>query len=268
MLRGTLPGHLMLRSALIALACLALAGCGSGEEATKPGAEAEPRTWIVNVGEAHDAVAQASLADYDEAVARWCRCRAYEKLAVAEELLRDLASRESVISPAGAQKAEAGNDLSRVAGRAELALERLLGVALPGPRPDSSAEDLAKVHAEASRLVEACRSGIMAGVADHPVPPQEFERLKRKYRGKIDTGIFIATWKNTQAMEDLLGEWPPIGRKMEDLVSIIGAKGEPRKREDGTDVVRYIIREDLNGAGFSFGVQDGIIRSVSRWGLE
>jgi len=264
----TLSDLLILCSALIALACLALSGCGRSEEATKPCTGVEPRAWTVNLGEARRAVVYESEADCEEAVARCFRCRAYERLMVAEELLRVLTTEGIAEAMAAVGRKPEGNDFSRVADRAKWALERILGVSLPDVPLEPSSDDLAKLHAEASRLVEVYRSGIVAGVADHPVPPQEFDLLKRTYRGKIDTGILIATWENTQAMEDLLGEWPPIGRKMEDLVSIIGAKGEPHRRQDGTDAVRYVIREDLYGAAFSFDVRGGIIRSVWRWGLE
>ena len=153
--------------------------------------------------------------------------------------------------------------MSLVACRAKWGLECILGMPLPNVRSDPSPEELEALHAEAARLVEAYRSGIMALAADQAVSPEDFAGLKRKYRAKFVRRTRGGDFFDIQGMEDLLGEWPPIGRKMEDFVSIIGAKGVSSESIAKGSVL-YSFYRWAHGAEYYFIVRDGIIRSVWR----
>ena len=200
----------------------------------------------------------------EEDLARWSRTRAYEKLAVAEALVGCLTSQEKCKDRSAPQWSPGGNDLSRVAGRGKWCLERILGVSLPDVRPDSSSEELRTLHAQGGQAVEAYRNGIIARAADDRVPPAEFARLKRKYRGRIVPRVLDENRDYMYAMEDLLAEWPPIGRKMEDLAAIIGSKaktGDDHAR--GAAVYRFAGTH--RETEYHFIMRDGIIRSVRRF---
>lgn len=208
------------------------------------------------------AFAHASIETCDKDLAHWSRGRAYEKLMMAEEILPQIASVEAV---EGAAPHEGkGNDLSRVAGRAKWCLERLLHVALPDVRPDSSDEEIQELHDQAVRLVEAYRNGIMAAAGDRPLSAAALEKLRRKYRGKIIPDGTNEARKCPAAMEALLGEWPPIGRKYEELVYITGAEGEKPPSHPKDRVCYRIDTGEYFGVDYWFIVRDGIIRAVLR----
>jgi hypothetical protein len=153
-------------------------------------------------------------------------------------------------------------DLSRAAGRAKWAVERLLGVPLPHVLPSSSREELGKLRAQASLLVDAYRNGMIALAADHPPSPEAVADLKRRYAGKILPSNPQLAWQSMEAMDALLSEWPPIGRKLEDLVSIIGPKPETAEHY-GPGAVSYQFMGAEFGVVYVFVMQHGIIRSVS-----
>jgi len=194
----------------------------------------------------------------------WSRGRAYEKLAVAEALLESMATEEDCPPTSDYEWKPGTDDLSLPAGRAKWALERLLGVKLSRTVDrDASLKDLKALRAGASRLVEAYRQGIVALAADHEVPPEHFERLRRKYRGHIVPRTVQDVQKCFWAMDDLLGEWPPIGRKYEDLAVIAGAKA--RQRDYG---VAYEFVSDRTATEVRLTIRNGVILSVHIRELE
>jgi len=261
-------GPLAFRSALIAFACLAHVACGSRDNAAK--SPAGPPTGAESVAarrhiqtDGVPSFVHASMAYCQEEMARWSQCRAYEKLRVAELLVPLLSSTEKCEEAAGPEWKHGGNGLSRVAGRAKWCFERLLGVELADLSQDPSPEELSKLRAQGSRLVEAYRSGIVALAADRPVPPEQLLHLRRKYRWNIVPDESKHAWDCIWAMEALLGEWPPIGRKYEDFVAIIGAEGESADQiEKGA--IRYRLDTGQFGVDYFFVVRQGIIRSVWR----
>ena len=204
----------------------------------------------------------ADVPSWEKQIRRWTQRSACEKLALADWLVEAMTSEEA-FRPAGYEWEPGTDDLSVPAGRAKWALELVLGVKLPGNVDrHASAEYLKKLRDEAHLTVEAYRQGVMASAADHEVSPEEFARLKRKYKGKIPGGPWAngsgLAWELT--MDWLLLEWPPIGRKYEDLISIIGAKGG--HEEDGASFTF-----DLFGAHavtYRFVLQGGVIRSLRK----
>lgn len=197
---------------------------------------------------------------FEKCLAEWPNRRAYEKLAVAERLREWLGISRDVPVKQDGEEMLPREDLSVIAGRARRLLEVLFGTKLSGCGDrNPSPEQIERISEQASVTVEAYRQGIMALAADHEVPPDQFERLKRKYKHKIEVGLSKAgAGDGIDQMHDLLGDWPPIGRRYEDLVSIIGAKGE--NRDSG--VVYAFDFAGGNECMFCLTVRDGIIRSV------
>ena len=203
---------------------------------------------------------RATLAHCEEGLAEWADRRGYEKLAFAEGLLVSMGSKAKCPAMNDYTWVPGTDDLSLPAGRAKWAIERLLGVKVSGIVDRSvSHDDIRRLQEEASHLVDAYRQGIMARAADHEVSPDQFTRLKRKYKNKIVLGFTESSIVDRVGeMHDLLGDWPPVGRRYEDLVSIIGAKGE--NRDCG---VVYAFESEGNEYEFCLTVRDGIIRSVA-----
>lgn len=265
MTRGN-PVTVKIAWVLSSLAFVALGGCRSGDEAAEglgdgpKDAGSRPVRGIISVSDVPN-LSRASLEDCEKRLARWSQGRDYEKLMIAEELLPLLTSEETCEDAADHEPTRGGNDLSRVAGRAKWCLERTLGVSLPNVRADSSPQELEKLREEATKLVEAYRSEIMARAQDQRVSPAAFAELKRKYPVASVPDGSNNPWGCINAMENLLGEWPPIGRKYEDLASIIGVKAQ--RREDYAEgAVVYRIDTGHFGIAYFFIVRDGIIRSV------
>ena len=247
------------------------------------GAYASRRPWLRPVSWVEGYLV-ADVASFEREVGRYAGTSACEKVALAEYLVEFMASDEKC-DAAGYEWKPGTDDLSLPAGRAKWALELILGVKLPGiVDRNASPEYLKKLREEAHLAIEAYRQGIIASAADHEVSPAEFERLKGKYRqGIIALGVESVAWgeefarlmrkyeakipagslahTNAElAMDELLLEWPPIGRKYEDLASIIGVKGDPD--EDG---ISYRFQQDsISMVMYTFILQDGVIRSVKK----
>ncbi len=257
--RKSLPVTLVL-----AVCSLALSGGRPASGAEKaPRRQRMPRegyymVCTVNVAYFH----RIAVGRCEEMLTLWTNSRACDKLAVAEVLLGTVMSEEE--APAdGYQRQPGTDDLSVRAGRARWAIERLLRVKLPGVVDrTTSREELGRLHAEATAVVEAYRQGLIAAAADHEISPAHFARLKRQFRGKVDPETVRHDW-NIMAMDRLFAEWPPIGRKYDDLVSIIGLKGE---RQDYG--VAYTFQGDWSGAWYRIEIRDGVIWSVRKGGLE
>jgi hypothetical protein len=259
--------HVLVACTLGVSVCIALCGCDSGDKGGPGDSPKEAPVWDVPPRAVLNCLSAPSFAhaglDYcKERLAEWSRGRAYEKLMMAEEILPQVASTESVERAAPHQGP--GNDLSRVAGEAKWCLERLLGVTLPDVRPDSSREEIQKLHDQAAQVIEAYRNGIMAAADDRPLSAEALEALRRKYRGKVVPDVHNKAWECPAVMEALLGEWPPIGRRYEDLVYITGAKGETREWGPEGGILYQIDTGEHFAVDYWFIVRDGIIRAVLR----
>ena len=155
----------------------------------------------------------------------WERIRAFEKLALAEQIVARFGDYDTYCRGTGYEWKEGADDLSFAPGRAKWGLERLLGTKLPGVVDRTTSEEERKrLLEEAERLVQVYRNGILALARDHELSAEQFAALKLRYAGKIDPGNVDKYAESTYAMEDLLTEWPPVGRKFNDLISIIGKK--------------------------------------------
>ncbi len=251
------------------VAFLAISGCESGEQSERrppePATESPGPQPAAPTISSEDVVSfiKASEDGLEEHFTRWSEVRANDKLYIVQQLLQYVAI---------AEKAEGGRELYELAGRAAQGLEEIVGVPLPDVGPESSREEVRAVYVDASRLVEAYRSGVVARAADDPVAPERLAALRKKYHGKMQFHGPDATAPGEQlgTMRALLQEWPPIGRKYEDLVSIIGARGQefPPSPEEEDPWVRYIFDSRHDARHWViFTVRDGIVRKVA-WGHE
>ena len=195
-------------------------------------------------------------------LAWWRESPACERLAMAEGLLESMMAEEEA-DVEGYERKPGAEDLSLPVGRAKWALEQLLRGMLPGVVDRKFRhEELKKLHAQATLLVEAYRQGVIAAAAHHDISPAHFARLKRQFKGKVGPEA-MDEQHAIMALDRLFWEWPPIGRRYEDLVSIIGVKGE--NQDYG---VRYMFRGDYSGAWYRLVIKDGVIWSVQKRRLE
>jgi hypothetical protein len=236
------------------------------------GEKAEPRWWerehrqpILTGSALWFLRRDSSLTDRQTYLQELSKARAYEKLALADKLLEELRSKEECKTPDYTWK-EGTNDLSRVAGRAKWGLEHLLGVQLPDVTPATSPQELDRLYERAELALAAYRNGIMALAADHPVSQVRLEQLRRMYKGKIDDKVAGKGDESRIAFDGFLGEWPPIGRKLEDLVSIIGPSSQPvaKGKSPAESVLSYDLTGEFGTTLYSIWARDGIIVSVTR----
>ncbi len=201
----------------------------------------------------------AEVPDWQRVVREWADASACERLALAEWLVEALGTVEPCGDSGEYVWTSGTDDLSLSAGRAKWSVEVILGVKLPGTVGRNASPEYIKNLREAGRLaVEAYRQGIMARAADHQGSPKEFGSLKRKYQGKMLTGPWAHQHPETE-MDVFLLEWPPIGRRYEDLAAIIGAKGRQEKGR-----VFYTFDLGPKELRYTFVLRDGIIRSVRK----
>ncbi len=204
------------------------------------------------------------LEDLEVSLRRWAQGRAYEKLALAEGLLESMITEDEPGALDGYTWKPGTDDLSQAAGRAKWALERLLRVKLPVVlERGATQEEVKRAHAMASSAIEAYRQGIIALNTEKDIPQEELRRLRRQYKDKIDPEKWEVAAESAAWMDELLGEWPPIGRKYEDLVFIIGE--EPKeKRWYPKETLVYRFQGNVHGADFYLRVEDDVIVSMGR----
>jgi len=257
-----------MRSCLVALLCSILVGCGSHEE-PEGTAEKLPRVQSDSSRNRHYVqlvlrfVRGYNRNRLNEEAMQWSLARPYEKLAASEAVLPYLTSRTKLETPPELLTLQSDSDFSLAAGRAEWCIERLLGVQLPKIHAGSTTEELERLHAEATRAVAAYRAETIAQATKQRISPAEFARLRKKYRGKAVPIAPLVFHDFIDQMDKLLGEWPPIGRKYDDLVSIIGVKGMKRGAHHSEDV-HYRFDTGHSGVAYFLDVRDGIIHSVTR----
>lgn len=244
--------------AMCVLCALALAAPRSAACAGEPVKYGPPMRTLCAVS-SMSSYLWGPVASCEEALSGYRGASACERLPVAEIVLDMMGTEEWKFDAEGYEWKPGSDDLSLPAGRAKWALELLLDVKLPGNVDrHASAQQLKTLREQARLVVEAYRQGIMDAAADHPVSPEAFARLKLKYRGKVLTGPWASGHPETEMDELLLG-WPPIGRKYEDLVSIVGAKAD--KEADG---VSYTFDDPMREIKYTFVVQGGVIHSVRK----
>jgi hypothetical protein len=107
---------------------------------------------------------------------------------------------------------------------------------------------------------------MMALAADTPVPQERLEQLRRKYKGKVDDKVAGKGDESRIAFDGFLGEWPPIGRKLDDLISVIGPSSHPivKGRSPGESIVSYDLTCDIGTTLYRITARHGIIVSVTR----
>jgi len=234
--------------------------CFAAEPAKRP--EPQPSRRILNTQIGHS-FRRFSVSDCEHELAMWVKGRAYEKLAIADSLLFFMKSKEICRVDENERK-PGTEDMSLPAGRVKWALERLLGAKLPFTvTKEPSQDELNKMYEVASCAVEAYRQGIMALTLDQAVSLEKLDNLRRRYLGKITPGFVEHPDRCEQAMDDLFGEWPPIGRQYDDLLRIIAVRGENRAYG-----ICYTFRGGYRGSEFYLTVKDGVIRSVGKESLD
>lgn len=215
-----------------------------------------PTVWPVSW---MDGFLDSDVASWKKQIGDWAARSACEKLALAEWLAEAMTTKGK--SDATGHEWKVGtDDLLLPAGRAKWALELVIGVKLPGfVTRNAPPEYIKKLSEDAHLVVEAYRQGIIVSAADHVVSPEEFALLRRKYKGRTLKWPCVRPDPEL-ALDEFLLEWPPIGRKYEDLVSLIGAKGE--RCENG-----YSYTLEWKGGRevtYTFIVQDGMILSMKK----
>jgi len=274
MLRPFLSRHPMAAPGLILSACLALGGCQSADETANPPqpAKGAPPTWRVQ-GIRHvsvpDEFFQCRWQSCSDELKDWSRRTSCEKLAFAECLLACVPGAEDCPSE-GYRWKRGTDDLSLPDAWTKWALTVVLGVKLRGVVDrGTTPEDIKRLRENARLAVEAFRQGVIASAADNELQPADFARLRQKYFGKIPWGPWPSDSgvdPRNLGMDDFLLEWPPIGRKYEDLVSLIGVKGRPT-RDPTKRVVFYSFSCVPIEYRYYFVLRDGVICSVRAIGF-
>ena len=237
--------------------------CCAGEPPKKPAPPGIAIPELRNLARL-DPVLGADVVRWQEEIRAWSVTSVCEKLALAEWLLEVMTDTHECRS--GSYEWSPGSDdLSLSGGRAKWALELVLRLKLPGiVDRDTSLAQRRAVREQARLAVKAYRQGAMASAADHEIPPERFAHLKRRYKGRIPGGPWpdeSGVAPGSLGMDEILFEWPPIGRRYEDLVSLIGAKGEHERTENE---VSYTFEGFGVSFKYIFTVQQGMIRSVRK----
>jgi len=260
--------HLVVAMAVI-LTVLPVVGCDSDgsprgqhfpdTESTDAGGDGR----ILDAGDVLSFVSGETPDNLDEELAGWSRGHIHERLAAAEALLPLLVSKHVHGGTMDQEQVDARHNLSSTAGRAALCLEHILGISLPAVRVDPLDDEHEGLRVEASRLVETYRERVMVHAAENRTSPKRFAELKSTYCGQIMPIGGPVSYDAIKQMDSLLAEWSPIGRRYEDLVSIIGVKGT-RAETYRPGAIRYRVESELRGIDYLVIVRDGIIVSVHR----
>lgn len=93
--------------------------------------------------------------------------------------------------------------------------------------------------------------GSSGGIED-----DQFEKLKRKYSGRIKPGIsHDNVTQHIQTMRELMAEWDPIGLSTADLIDMLGPPSEK-----GPKVLNYFFDTGFGGIGWNFEIENGTVR--------
>ena len=214
---------------------------------------------VITVDEVAALLRAGDIATCESLVKEWKEALPYQRAGLAEELVAHLQDKGSC--PArGYQWKKGDNDRSLIAGRAKWAMEELLEVHLPDVDQSTETKDLATLQKNAQSLLDKRKADLVANQKEHD--PRR-EELAEKYKGKINPGISAGAPGSVTAIQGLLAEWPPIGRRIQDLAAIIGSQGE---KIDGQ--VSYKFDTGYGGFDYHFSVEQGTITSVKIYGID
>lgn len=201
---------------------------------------------------------EAQLSELRKTVSSMKQAPLYLRLSLAE-LLVDSLRDEAKATAITYEWKKGTHDRGRVAGRAAWALEQIIGKELKVVRPTTSAPQLGLVRDEAVRLVRSYRSrALRIRSGSEPSP----DALKISYANKINPGISgELARKSSKAMNRLLSEWCPIGKRLSDLESIVG-----KPARVSVDKVYYRFDSGYGGVDYRFKVKKGVIESVLLFG--
>jgi hypothetical protein len=170
------------------------------------------------------------------------------------------------------------HDLSRVAGRAALMVERAIPIAIPTITPEMSQERLREVAASARRQYEAYRAGVLDTVAAYNIG-SETEAIATRYREAIYVDIEPEQrrhgfWEaGRPQFEQMLHDFFPLGKRLTNLEAVMGAMAEAHEPElkartssaGATGVFEYSYHDKSIRfrTSYYFLVEDGVINAVS-----
>ena len=191
-----------------------------------------------------------------EAARQAAPLRPHERLALLEGLLPSLSLLERA-ETVNYEWVKGTHDLRIVAGRAARRLDALLGLKLPPVTAETTQEQAVELYHQVEPVVRAYRAGI-EDMSRTYASRRSVAELKKAYAGRIKPGIDNENWvRHLAAMEELLDEWCPIGKRFSDLAEIIGDAGEENGRDRG-----YRFENGFFGTYIRFRVEEGVIRSV------
>ena len=165
--------------------------------------------------------------------------------------LKEKLADESPVSLSGYTVGADQYNMAKVGGRARWLIEHVLQQEIPNSNSNLSVDErirLWQVNASLRRLV-----------IERPVP-----ELKQKYAGTIRTGLIGDMAKTSiEAMDRLLEEWFPYGKRIADLAEITGAQIDMEPNE-------AVLRFDSGRGGweYRFRINKGLIESVLKESLN
>ena len=242
--------------AVLLLACFVSALChGDGDEASKQ------KRLMAGPDMLSGLETGASRDRVDEVTRRGREAPVHAKLVLVEALV-PLLGRGERVETRGYEWKEGTHDLSRLAGRAAHVFEAVVGVELPRVEPTSTEAHLNAIQERAAAVVAGYRAGIEAVAAEYDIG-ESTESLKTEYGGKIKLGQSDQAYESALAMAGLLDRWFPIGKKAEDLETMVGSPNKPQ-----AEGLVYWFHTGYFGWQFLFVVKEGVIESVVITGLD
>ncbi|MCP3905416.1 MAG: hypothetical protein GY715_17460 [Planctomycetes bacterium] len=165
----------------------------------------------------------------------------------------------------------ATHDPRMLCGRAATLLESVFGFAVPTIDATSNEAERRASQGLARLQMAAYSTGIRDARIDAGLGVETKESLKRRFQTKILSRVpdtdqsGLLHWHGLRAFEGLLQSWYPIGKRMDDLESIVGKPAEQLSpdSQNGVESYRYLFFHPMAGSEIVFQVQDGIIRSVA-----
>lgn len=183
--------------------------------------------------------------------------RPYDTLAVLEGLLPSL----SLVEKAETRNYEwtkGTHDLRIVAGRAARRFDAILSTKLPPVTSATTQEQAVDLYHRVAPIVKGYRLGV-EDMSRTYGSRKSVAELKKAYAGRMEPRFGENWMKSFSAMEELLDEWCPIGKRITDLAEIVGSPGE----EAGRDRI-YGFEGGFFGVQLRFRIADGVIHSVYR----
>lgn len=197
------------------------------------------------------------------------------RLSVGFFLVKALGEDREVEMP-GYSRAPGTHSLSRTAGRAAYFLEHAFPITLPTISETTSAGEIQLIQEAAERQYNAYRAGVMTMVETYKIGDNP-QQLADQYRESIYVGVKPENHKyqffgeGEPAFKQMLHEFFPIGKKLSDLETIMGAKArasDPSLRDRTssarvTGVFKFYYTTGMFGESYFFLVEDGIITAMN-----